>query len=119
MTVQSESVDTERVRQHVEVLERVPDRVSAAQPQLVVDGAVDALDIVAAPVQPHEVIIAGQDGTDVLGSVELAAPIVVVAVKSNDQRVRTQIAEGLTPATKATTASSRQRLEPSAPRPGP
>ena len=76
-----ERVDHERVAEQVEVLAGVADAVGAAEPEGVVEVAVDGLGVVAARVEPLEVGVAGRDGPEVLGAVELAGGVVVVAVE--------------------------------------
>ena len=66
-------VDHEREADEVEVLAFVADAVGASEPEAVVESAVDALGVVASPVEPCEVGVVGRDGPDVLGAVELAA----------------------------------------------
>jgi hypothetical protein len=80
VAVHGEGVDAEGVGQQVEVLALMSDGVGPAKPQGVVDGAVDALGVVAALVEIGEVRVGGRDGSDVLGPVELACLVVVVAV---------------------------------------
>src|SRR5690349_15646264 len=70
VTMNGQRVDGQRVGQQVEVLAFVADRVGSSEPERVVDGAVDALRVVASAVHPLEVRIARGDGPDVLGPVE-------------------------------------------------
>jgi len=80
MAVKRQCVDGERVGQQVEPLARLADRVGSAEPERVVEGAVDALSVVASPVQRSEVGIARWDGPDVLGPLELPDLVFVVAM---------------------------------------
>jgi len=59
----------------------VADAVGAAEPHGVVEVAVDGLGVVAAGEEPFEVGVAGWDGAQVLGAVELARRVLVVAVE--------------------------------------
>jgi hypothetical protein len=61
------SVDAERVRDHVQQLPTVPDAVCPTQPERVVEVSVDALCVVAAPVQHFEVLVTRWDLANVLG----------------------------------------------------
>lgn len=63
------------------MLALVADGVGPAQEQGVIEGSVDRLGIVAAPVEPLEVWVARRDRSDVLGAVELPAGVVIVAVE--------------------------------------
>ena len=63
------------------MLAGVADAVGAAEPEGVVEVAVDGLGVVAAGVEPFEVGVAGRDGPDVLGAVELPGGVVGVAVE--------------------------------------
>ena len=76
VAVHREAVHAECVGQEVEVLALVSDGVGASQPQGVVEGAVDGMGVVASPVQAREVRVAGGDGADVLGAVELPLNVV-------------------------------------------
>ena len=67
--VEREAVDHQRVAQQVEGLALVAEAVGPAEPEAVVEGAVDALRVVAAGVDAFEVRIVGGDGPDVLGPV--------------------------------------------------
>jgi len=75
--VSGEGVDHECEADEIEVLALVADAVGASEPQTVIEATVDALGIVTATIQPREVRVAGGDGPDVLGPVELAAGVVV------------------------------------------
>ena len=84
MALQCEGVHGERVGQQVESLTGGPDGVGSAEPERVVEGAVDGLGVVASGVQGPERRVGGRDGPDVLGAVELADLVFVVAVEAND-----------------------------------
>ena len=73
--VHAQGVDAERIRDHVQQLATVPDTVRTPQPQRVVEMPVDALRVVASPVQDFEVRITRRDLPDVLRPVELALRI--------------------------------------------
>jgi hypothetical protein len=79
--VQRQSVDAERVREQVQTLTVAADAVGSAQPQGVVEVAVDAPGVVAARVEPVEVGVTDRDRAQVLGAVEVALRIVGVAVE--------------------------------------
>src|SRR5947208_5846283 len=72
VTVECEAVDHEGVAEQVEQLAFVPDAVGAAQPEGVIQVAVDALGVIATGVEPGEVGVGGRDDADVLGPVQLA-----------------------------------------------
>jgi hypothetical protein len=59
------------------------DRVGSSKPRRVVESPVDRLGVVATLVQILEVRIAGWDGSDVLGAVEPALRVFVVAVEAD------------------------------------
>ena len=80
MSGSGEEVDHEREADEVEVLAFVADAVGAAEPEAVVEAAVDALGIVAAPVEAGEVGVFGGDGPNVLGPIEPPLRVLVVAV---------------------------------------
>lgn len=65
------------------MLALVADGVGSAEEERVVEGAVDALGVVASPVEALEVWVAGWDGSDVLGAVELALGVGVGSVESH------------------------------------
>ena len=65
----------------VEVLAGVADRMGPSEPERVVETTVDALGIVAARIELGEVGIAWWDGSDVLGAVESAGLVGVVAAQ--------------------------------------
>jgi hypothetical protein len=77
-----EGVDREREADEVEVLAFVADAVRASEPEAVVESAVDALGVVAAPVEAGEVGVVGGDGSNVFGAIELASNVFVGAVQS-------------------------------------
>ena len=54
----------------------VAEAVGAAEPEGVVEGAVDGFGVVAASEEPCEVGVAGRDGPEVLGAVEPAGLVV-------------------------------------------
>ena len=83
VAVQGEAVDHERVAEQVEELAVVADGVGAAEPEGVVEVAVDALGVVAARVEPGEVRIGRRDDADVLGPVQVAVRVVGGAVKAD------------------------------------
>ena len=80
MSCAGEGVDHEREADEVEVLSLVADAVGASEPEAVVESTVDALGIVAPPVEAGEVGVFGGDGPDVFGAVEFAANVVVGAM---------------------------------------
>ena len=84
MAVQGEAVDAEGVGDEVEVLAFVADGVCPAEPEGVVEGSVDGFGVVASGVEGAERGVARRDGSDVLGPVELADLVFVVAVESDD-----------------------------------
>ena len=87
--VQRQAVDPEGVGQQVQQLTGVADGVGPAEPEAVVEVTVDALGIVATPVQPLEVRIPRGDRPDVLGPVELPLrPAVSVGLGGCGGRVR-------------------------------
>jgi hypothetical protein len=75
-----EGVDHGREADEVEVLSFVADAVGASEPQTVVETAIDALGVVAAPVEAREVGVAGGDGPNIFGAIELASNVFVGAV---------------------------------------
>ena len=79
--VHCERVDAQGVGEDVESLAEVADAVCSAEPEGVVEVTVDAFGVVTATVEPFEVGVAGRDWSDVLGAVEAAFAIVVVAVQ--------------------------------------
>ncbi len=81
MDVHRHRVHPDRIRDQVQQLTPCADRMGSPKPQCVVEVPVDALGVVAWPVQRFAVRIAGWDLTDVLGPVELALLVVVVAVR--------------------------------------
>jgi hypothetical protein len=83
VTVKRERVDGEREAKQVEQLAGVADAVGAAEPHGVVEVAVDALGVVAAGEEPFEVGVVGRDGPEVLGPVQLARRVLVVAVEAH------------------------------------
>ena len=76
--VHDQGVDAERVRDHVQRLATVPDTVRPPQPQRVIEMPVDALGVVASPVQHFEVRIARRDLPHILRPVELALRVLCV-----------------------------------------
>ena len=83
MSVQRERVHGEGEAEEVEVLAGVSDAVGASEPHGVVEVAVDGFGVVAAGEEPFEVGVAGRDGPEVLGPVELPSAVVVVAVETD------------------------------------
>src|SRR5262249_9396681 len=83
VAVQRQRVDRECEPDEVQQLADVSDAVSAAEPHCVVEVTVDGLGVVASREEPFEVGIAGRDGAKVLGAVELARGVLVVAVQSH------------------------------------
>ena len=63
--VERNRVHDQGVGDHVEVLAMVANRVRSTQPEGVIEGLVDALRVVAPPVQPDEVGINRRDGSHV------------------------------------------------------
>jgi hypothetical protein len=55
VAMEGQGVDDQRVGEHVEVLAEMADGVGATQPESVVERSVDALSVVAPPVQTREV----------------------------------------------------------------
>jgi hypothetical protein len=80
VAVKRERVDGEREAEEVEVLAGVADAVGAAEPHGVVEMPVDGLGIVTAREESLEVGITGRDGPEVLGPVQLACRVLVVAL---------------------------------------
>ena len=83
MQVKRERVHTERVGEEVHALAMAADAVGSPEPERVVQVTVDALGVVAAAVQTIEVGIAGWDGAQVLGPVELTSRVVSVTVQAD------------------------------------
>src|SRR5664279_6323482 len=73
--VQRDAVDHERVAEKVDVLAGVADAVGPAEPEAVVETAVDALRVVAAWVEALEVWVIRRDRPEVLCAVELAGVV--------------------------------------------
>jgi len=73
------------------VLACVADAVGASEPEAVVQATVDAFGVVTSPVEPREVGVAGWDGPQVFGAVELTAGVVVAAVQPHRDRAGTEI----------------------------
>jgi hypothetical protein len=88
VAVQGQGVDGERVGEEVESLAVGADGVCSAEPEGVVEGAVDGLGVVAPGVQGPEGGVGRRDRSDVLGPVELPNAVFVVAVESDDDDVR-------------------------------
>ena len=78
---EGEAVDAEGVGDEVEVLALVADAVGSAEPEGVVEVAVDGFGVVASFVERGEVRIGCGDGSDVLGAVEPASGVFVGAVE--------------------------------------
>ncbi len=57
------------------------DAVGASEPEAVVEAAVDAFGVVASAVETTKVGVAGRDGPDVLGAVELGGGVSGVLVE--------------------------------------
>jgi len=81
--VQRDRVDAQPVCQQVQCLTAVADAVGSAEPEGVVEVAVDAFGIVASPVEAFEIGVAVRDGAHVFGAVELACAVFVVAVQAH------------------------------------
>ena len=81
-----ERVHHQRVAEQVDVLADMADGVGASEPERVVELTVDALGVVATRVEPAEVIVVGRDRPEVLGPVQLARRVRVVAVQSHGDR---------------------------------
>jgi len=81
VAVQCERVDGQGEAEEVEVLAGVADAVGAAEPHGVVEMPVDRLGVVATRKESLEVGVAGRDGPEVLGAVELPRRVFVVAVE--------------------------------------
>jgi hypothetical protein len=100
VAVQRERVHAESEAEEVEVLAGVSDAVGAPKPHRVVEVTVDGLGVVATGEEPLEVGIAGWDRSEVLGSVELASFVFVVAIETDgDDLVLAALALGLNPGT--------------------
>jgi hypothetical protein len=69
----------------------VADAVSSAEPEGVVEVAVDGLGVVAARVEPGEVRIGGCDHTHVLGPVQLPGHIFRGAVEAHGDDPRAEV----------------------------
>ena len=83
VAVERERVDGEGEAEEVEVLAGVADAVGASEPHGVVEVTVDGFGVVAAGEEPFEVGVAGRDGPEVLGPVELPGGVFVVAVEAD------------------------------------
>ena len=83
MLEDGQGVDHEGVAEEVDELAAVADGVGPAEEEGVVEVAVDGLGVVASPEQVGEVGVAGRDGPEVLGPVELAFGVLVVAVEAD------------------------------------
>jgi hypothetical protein len=78
-----ERVDREGKAEQVEQLALVSDAVGAAEPHGVVEVAVDGFGAVAPREEPFEVGVAGRNGPEVLGPVQLARRVLAVAVEAH------------------------------------
>jgi hypothetical protein len=85
VAVEGDGVDDEGVAEQVEVLAGVAEGVGSPEVEGVVEVAVDALGVVAPGVEPLEVGVGRGDGSEVLGAVELAGGVVVVAVEPHGE----------------------------------
>ena len=81
--VECEGVDAEGVGQQVEGSAVVAGAVRSAEPEAFVEVTVDGFGVVASAVEALEVGIARWDRSDVLGAVEFALSVVVVAVETD------------------------------------
>ena len=91
VAVQGQAVDDQGVGDQVEVLALVADGVCTSEPQRIVEGAVDRLGVVAAPVEGLEVRVGLSDCPQVLRPVQLPAGILVVAVQSDLDAPATEV----------------------------
>jgi hypothetical protein len=85
--VQRERVHGESEAEEVEVLACVSDAVRAPEPHGVVEMTVDGFGVVATREEPFEVGVARRDRSEVLGPVELARLVLVVAVKTDSNEL--------------------------------
>ena len=88
--VQRKAVDAEGEGQQVQVLTFVSNRMRPPQPKRVTERTVDRLGIVATLVQTSEVRVRRRDGPDVLGPVEPAPLVVLVAMQPDRDRPGTE-----------------------------
>src|SRR4051812_31148216 len=85
VAMERERVDRQREAEEIEVLAGMGGAVRTGEPHGVVEVTVDGLGIVAARKQPFEVGIAGWDGPEVFGPVQLPRRILVVAVQPDGE----------------------------------
>jgi hypothetical protein len=86
VSVQRDAVDHERVAEQFDVLARVAEAMRPAEPEAVVEAAVDALCIVPSRVEPLEVRIVWRDRPEVLSAIQLAVGICGRAVEPHGDR---------------------------------
>lgn len=86
VAVDGQAVHGQGVGDEDEVLALMADRVSSPEEEGVLEGSVDRFGVVASAVEPLEVDVAGGDGADVLGAIELASGVLGVAVEPDRDR---------------------------------